>query len=206
MSLNVPPDELPEAELDPPATGEQNIVIAGGCFWCVEAVYRKLRGVSAAVSGYAGGTAATANYKDVCSGRTAHAEVLRITYDAGVISLGRILQIFFAVGHDPTHVNRQGNDVGPQYRSAVFYADDAQLAVAEAYIRQLNEAQVNGVKVFRAAIATKLEPLEAFYPAEGYHQNYAELNPNQAYICAVADPKVEKLRHYYGDWVKGAPA
>jgi peptide-methionine (S)-S-oxide reductase len=199
MSLNIPPDEVPAAEMDPPTTGEQSIVLAGGCFWCVEGVYRKLRGVISAVSGYAGGTAETANYKDVCTGRTEHAEVLRVTYDAGIISLGRILQIFFAVAHDPTHVNRQGNDVGAQYRSSVFYADEPQRAVTEAYIRQLNEA-----KVFRAAIATKLEPLTVFYPAEGYHQNYAELNPNQPYICAVADPKVEKLRHYYADWLKGA--
>jgi peptide-methionine (S)-S-oxide reductase len=199
MSLIVPPDEIPVAELDPPAAGEQSIVLAGGCFWCVEAVYRKLRGVISAVSGYAGGTPETANYKAVCSGGTDHAEVLRVTYDASEISLGRILQVFFAVGHDPTHVNRQGNDVGRQYRSAIFYADEMQRAVAEAYIRQLNEA-----KVFRAAIATKLEPLMAFFPAEDYHQNYAELNPNQAYICAVSEPKVEKLRHYYGDWLKGA--
>jgi peptide-methionine (S)-S-oxide reductase len=199
MSLTVPPDEIPVAELDPPATGEQSIVLAGGCFWCVESVYRKLRGVISAVSGYAGGTADTANYKAVCTGGTDHAEVLRVTYDAGVISLGRVLQIFFAVGHDPTHVNRQGNDVGRQYRSSIFYADETQRAVTQAYIRQLNEA-----KVFRATIATQLEPLTVFYPAEAYHQNYAELNPNQAYICAVSDPKVEKLRHYYADWLTGA--
>ena len=177
----------------------ETITLGGGCFWCVETVYRKLRGVISAVSGYAGGPADTANYKDVCSGRTEHAEVLRVTYDAGQISLGRILQIFFAVAHDPTHINRQGNDVGLQYRSSVFYADETQRAVAEAYIQQLNDA-----KVFRSAIATKLEPLTAFYPAEDYHQNYAELNPRQAYICAVADPKVEKLKHYYADWLKSA--
>jgi len=199
MSLTVPPDQIPTAALDPPATGEQSIVLAGGCFWCVEAVYRQLRGVISAVSGYAGGTADTANYKAVCSGLTAHAEVLRVTYDAAQISLGHILQIFFAVAHDPTHINRQGNDVGTQYRSSVFYADETQRSVADAYIRELNDA-----RVFRAPIATKLEPLTAFYPAENYHQNYAELNPNQPYICAVSDPKVEKLRHYYADWLKGA--
>ena len=197
MSLTVPPDEIPSAAFDPPATGEQSIVLGAGCFWCVEAVFRRLRGVKSAVSGYAGGTADTANYKAVCTGGTDHAEVLRVTYDAGEISLGRILQIFFAVAHDPTHKNRQGNDVGRQYRSSIFYADDAQRQVAEAYIKQLNEAQV-----FKVPLATILEPLEAFFPAEEYHQNYAALNPNQPYICMVSDPKVEKLKHYYAEWLK----
>ena len=201
MSLTVPPDQVPAPELDPPATGEQSIVLAGGCFWCVEAVYRKLRGVASAVSGYAGGTADTADYKAVCTGLTDHAEVLRVTYDAAQISLGRILQVFFAVAHDPTHINRQGNDSGTQYRSSIFYADESQRTIAEAYIRQLNAA-----KVFKSAIATKLEPLVTFYPAENYHQNYAGLNPNQSYICAVSDPKVQKLRHYYADWLVGAGA
>ena len=201
MSLTVPPDQLPEAAFDPPATGEQSIVLGAGCFWCVEAVFRRLQGVTSAVSGYAGGTAETANYKAVCTGSTDHAEVLRVTYDAGEISLGRVLQIFFAVAHDPTHKNRQGNDVGRQYRSSIFYADDTQRQVAEAYIKQLNEAQV-----FKVPLATIVEPLEAFYPAEDYHQNYAALNPNQPYICMVSDPKVEKLKHYYGDLCKPGQA
>jgi peptide-methionine (S)-S-oxide reductase len=199
MSLTVAPDQVPAPDFDPPTTGEQSIVLAGGCFWCVEAVFTKLRGVKAATSGYAGGTAATANYKAVCTGGTDHAEVLRVDYDASQISLGRILQVFFTVAHDPTHVNRQGNDVGRQYRSAIFYANETQREIAEAYIRQLNDAQV-----FKGQIATKLEPLEAFFPAEQYHQNYAELNPNQPYICMVSDPKVEKLQHYFEDWLVGA--
>jgi peptide-methionine (S)-S-oxide reductase len=199
MSLKVPPDAIPDAEFDPAVTGEQSIVLAGGCFWCTEAVFQLLRGVKSAVSGYAGGTAATANYKAVCSGTTGHAEVLRVTYDASQISLGRILKVFFSVAHDPTHVNRQGNDVGRQYRSGIFFADEEQRAVAEAYIRQLTQADV-----FKAPIATTLEPLEAFFPAEDYHQNYAQLNPNQPYICAVSDPKVAKLRHYFPDWLAGA--
>jgi peptide-methionine (S)-S-oxide reductase len=197
MSLLMPPDEVPVPALDPPAAGEQSIVLAGGCFWCVDAVYRRLRGVSGAISGYAGGSPETANYKAVCSGTTGHAEVLRVVYDAGVISLGQLLRVFFTVAHDATHRNRQGNDVGTQYRSAVFFADETQRAVAAAYLQQLADAQV-----FRAPIATTLEPLEVFYPAEGYHQNYAELNPNQPYICAVADPKVDKLRHYFPDLLK----
>src|SRR4051812_36336504 len=163
MSLTVAPDQVPAPDFDPPATGEQSIVLAGGCFWCVAAVFNKLRGVKAATSGYAGGTAATANYKAVCTGGTDHAEVLRVDYDASQISLGRILQVFFTVAHDPTHVNRQGNDVGRQYRSAIFYANETQREIAEAYIRQMNDAQV-----FKGQIATKLEPLEAFFPAEQY--------------------------------------
>jgi peptide-methionine (S)-S-oxide reductase len=178
---------------------EQSVVLAGGCFWCVEAVYEPLDGVLDAVSGYAGGTAETADYQTVCSGTTDHAEAVRIRYDPAKITYGQILKLFFSIAHDPTQLNRQGNDHGRQYRSAIFYADDAQKEVAEAYIRQLNEAHV-----FDAPIVTTLEPLTAFYEAEDYHQGYAERNPFQPYVAYTAAPKVKKLHEYYGDKLKGA--
>lgn len=170
---------------------------AGGCFWCTEAVFEKLDGVIAVTSGYAGGTSDTADYQAVCSGTTDHAEVIRVRFDSAVISLGQILKVFFAVAHDPTHVNRQGNDIGRQYRSAVFYADEDQRRVAEGYIRQLTEA-----KVFPAPIATTLEPLEQFFEAEGYHQNFVTRNPAQPYVAAVAMPKVKKLEKAFGSRLK----
>ena len=146
-----------------------------------------------------GGSASTANYEAVCSGATDHAEALRIRFDPHRISYGQLLKVFFAVAHDPTQVNRQGNDRGRQYRSAVFFADAAQREVAEAYIRQLDEA-----KVFAAPIATEVVPLDAFYDAERYHQNYAEQHPEQSYIAYVAQPKVEKLRKDFGARLKDA--
>jgi peptide-methionine (S)-S-oxide reductase len=164
-------------------------VLAGGCFWCTEAVYLQLDGVKKVTSGYAGGTAETANYQTVCSGTTNHAEAIRVEYDPSRLTFGQLLKVFFYVAHDPTQLNRQGNDMGRQYRSAIFYADAEQKRVAEAYIRQLDEA-----RVFPSRIVTTLEPLEAFYEAEAYHQNYAARNPAQPYIAAVAAPKVEKLR------------
>jgi len=187
-ALDVKPDE---------ATTESTAVLAGGCFWCTEAVFRELDGVLAVTSGYSGGSAGTADYDAVCSGTTDHAEAISIRFDPRRISYGALLKVFFAVAHDPTQVNRQGNDRGRQYRSAVFYADDAQRQVAEAYIRQLDEA-----KVFSAPIATEVVPLEAFYDAERYHQNYAALHPEQAYIAHVAAPKVEKLREKFGARLK----
>ncbi|MFT4047207.1 MAG: peptide-methionine (S)-S-oxide reductase MsrA [Solimonas sp.] len=197
-SLTVSPKDVPAAAFDPPEPGETRLaVLAGGCFWCVEAVYKELDGVLSVTSGYAGGTAATADYKTVCTGRTDHAEVIQIVYDPKRTSFGRLLRIFFAVAHDPTQLNRQGNDVGTQYRSAIFYADEPQKKVAEAYIAQLDAAGV-----YRSKIATKLEPLQAFFEAEVYHQNYAELHPDQPYVAAVALPKVEKLRAYFGDALK----
>ena len=177
-----------------PASGKALAVLAGGCFWCVEAVYRELEGVLQVVSGYSGGTQETADYKAVCSGATEHAEVIQITYDPARITLGKLLKIFFAVAHDPTHLNRQGNDVGTQYRSAVFYADEEQKRITEAYIRQLDAA-----KVYPAPIVTRLEPLRDFFEAEAYHQNYAALHPDQPYIAGVALPKVDKLRAYFGE-------
>jgi peptide-methionine (S)-S-oxide reductase len=193
-SLALLPDQFPDPERDvAPTPQPQFAVLAGGCFWCVEAVYSQLDGVLEVASGYAGGTAETANYEAVCTGETDHAEAVRISFDPQRITFGQLLKVFFSVAHDPTHLNRQGNDVGPQYRSAIFYADDEQRAVAEAYIRQLKEAGA-----FTRPIATKLEPLDAFYEAEPYHQGYATRNPNQPYIAYVSAPKVEKLRQYYG--------
>ncbi len=193
------PAEFPEPELDigVEAGARQSAVLAGGCFWCVETVFRQLNGVVEVVAGYAGDTAATADYKTVCSGATNHAEVVRIDFDATKISYGQLLKVFFSVAHDPTHLNRQGNDVGRQYRSAVFYADDAQKQVAERYMRTLEQAGA-----FAAPIVTTLEPLQSFFRAEDYHQDYATRNPAQPYIAAVALPKQEKLRHYYADRLK----
>jgi peptide-methionine (S)-S-oxide reductase len=197
--LNVSPEEFPDPEQDLPASGagEQSVVLAGGCFWCVEAVYVEVDGILGVTSGYAGGTAETADYQTVCSGRTNHAEVVKVTYDPSRISYGQVLKLFFSIAHDPTTVDRQGNDVGRQYRSAIFYADEQQKQVARAYIDQLNRAGA-----VRGTIVTTLEPLEAFYVAEDYHQNYAARNPAQPYIAAVAMPKVKKLRQHFGERLK----
>src|SRR5688500_8396070 len=154
MALNIDPFSFPEPSLDPASTGTQSIVLGGGCFWCTEAVYSQLDGVLAVVPGYAGDSEALANYDDVCSGRTKHAEVIKVTYDAGKLSLGKILKLFFSIAHDPTTKNRQGNDVGPQYRSVIFHEKDEQRQVAAAYIAQLDAAGM-----FDAKIVTELAPL-----------------------------------------------
>jgi peptide-methionine (S)-S-oxide reductase len=164
-------------------------VLAGGCFWGIEAVFERVKGVTSVTSGYAGGTANTATYGQVGTGRTGHAEAVRITFDPSQVSYGRLLHVFFAVAHDPTQRNRQGPDVGPQYRSAIFYATDEQKRVAQAYIDQLTRA-----KVFRRPIVTEVVPLDHFYPAEAYHQDYAVRHPNQPYIVIHDLPKVERLR------------
>ena len=177
--------ELADPAAKAPAKKRAAVVLAGGCFWCVEAVFEELKGVYGAVSGYAGGTAATANYEAVCSGRTGHAEVVRIEYDPSVITYEELLEVHFAT-HDPTTLNRQGSDSGPQYRSAVFYADEREKGIAEAYLEVLREAGI--------AVVTTLEPLDVFYPAEKYHQDYVCNNPDQAYVRSVALPKVEKVR------------
>jgi peptide-methionine (S)-S-oxide reductase len=198
IGLRVTPNEVPDPVVDlSPADDRGEAVLAGGCFWCTEAVFRRLRGVEEVVPGYAGGAADVANYKAVCSGRTGHAEVNRISYDPGQISYGQLLKVFFSVAHDPTQKDRQGNDVGTQYRSAIFPADDAQRRVAEAYMQQLDAA-----KVFNGPLATTIEPLEAFFLAESYHHNYAELNPGQGYILFVSMPKVGKLERYFVDKLK----
>jgi peptide-methionine (S)-S-oxide reductase len=199
LGLRVSPDQVPNPLLDVPSADDRGeAVLAGGCFWCTEAVFRRLQGVTEVQPGYAGGAADAANYKAVCSGSTGHAEVIRIVYDPAVISFGQLLKVFFAVAHNPTQKDRQGNDVGTQYRSAIFPLDDAQSAVAANYIRQLGAAQA-----FASPIVTTIEPLEAFFVAESYHHNYAELNPGQGYIQFVSMPKVGKLESYFADKLKG---
>ena len=195
-----PADQFPDPAIDIPqdATGTpQSVVLGGGCFWCTEAVFVTLDGGISVMSGYAGGTADTADYKSVCSGTTDHAEVIRVRFDSSRISFGQILKVFFAVAHDPTHLNRQGNDIGRQYRSAVFFADQDQRRVAEAYIKQLTDA-----KVFSSPIVTTLEPLEQFFEGEDYHQNFVARNPAQPYVAAVALPKVKKLEKAFSDKLK----
>jgi len=168
---------------------DETIVLGGGCFWGVQAVYEHVRGVTSAVSGYAGGTMASPSYEDVSSGTTGHAESVQVTFDASQVSLGTLLQIFFSVAHDPTEKDRQGPDVGTQYRSAVFYTTDEQRRVVDAYIKQLAEA-----KTYARPIVTQVAPLRAFYPAEEYHQHYAMLHPDSPYIAAFDLPKVAALK------------
>jgi peptide-methionine (S)-S-oxide reductase len=197
----VSPEQFPKADFDPaPATsGERRATLAGGCFWCVEAVYRQLDGVLDVVNGYAGGTAQTADYRAVSTGRTGHAEAVQVRYDPSKASYGDLLRIFFSIAHDPTTKDRQGADVGPQYRSEIFAADKAEREVAERYIAQLDAA-----KVFDAPIVTVVSDLEKFYPAEDYHQDYAAKHANEPYIQFVAAPKVAKLKKYFGDRLRTA--
>ena len=194
---------IPAPAVDAPVLavdGIQTAVLAGGCFWGVQAVFQHVKGVSGAVSGYAGGSKATAVYDIVSSGRTGHAEAVQIRFDPRQISYGKVLQIFFSVAHNPTELNRQGPDVGTQYRSAIFYQDDAQRRVAESYIAQLDQTGV-----FRRPIVTKLDPLAAFYPAEDYHQDYATRHPNQPYIVFNDRPKVENLKRLFPDIYRETP-
>ncbi len=194
----VSPEQFPDPAIDAtPASGEHTAVLAGGCFWCVEAVYLQLDGVRSVKSGYAGGTADTADYETVCTGTTDHAEAVEIRYDPAKLSYGKLLKVFFSIAHDPTTRDRQGADVGRQYRSAIFYADDEQKRVALGYIKQLDAA-----KLFDRPIVTEVAPLERFYEAEAYHQNYAARNPGQPYIASTAAPKVKKVRTYYADQLK----
>jgi peptide-methionine (S)-S-oxide reductase len=186
----------PATDIDP-SKDSGEAVLAGGCFWCVEAVYLELDGVHSVISGYAGGTAETADYRSVCSGQTGHAEVIKVSYDPEKVSFGMLLKIFFSVAHDPTQLNRQGNDIGPQYRSSIFYADAEQKRVAETYIAQIEEA-----KVLDDPIVTLLEKLGTFYDGEDYHQNYAARNPMQPYIAHLAAPKVQKLYKLYPEKTK----
>lgn len=198
LGRRLAPGEFPDPLIDTtPSTGTQTAILAGGCFWCVEAVLKELNGVLEVTSGYSGGTAQTADYDAVCSGRTGHAEAVQVRFDPSRISYGQLLKVFFSVAHDPTQLNRQGADQGTQYRSAIFYTDDEQKRVAEAYIRQLNEAGA-----FDAPIVTQVVPLEAFYDAEAYHQDYAARHPMQPYILFTAAPKVSKLRKNFADRLK----
>ncbi len=171
---------------------EQTAVFAGGCFWGVEGVFEHVRGVTSVVSGYAGGSAASATYEQVSAGRTGHAEVVRVTFDPAQVSYGQLMQVFFSVAHDPTQLDRQGPDRGTQYRSAIFYTSDEQKRAAEAYVAQLERA-----KFFRAPIVTQLVPLGAFYLAEEYHQDYMAHNPDAAYIVMHDAPKVNQLRRQF---------
>jgi len=177
---------------DVPAAGEQVAVFAGGCFWGVDAVFKHVRGVSRVVSGYAGGGAATAQYQIVSTGATGHAESVQVTYDPAQVSYSRLLQIFFSVAHDPTELNRQGPDVGTQYRSAIFYANEAQKKVALSYVDQLSQA-----KVFSRPIVTQVVPLHDFYPAEEYHQNFLARHPHHPYILLYDLPKLRQLQKQF---------
>jgi peptide-methionine (S)-S-oxide reductase len=192
---------VPAPAVDEAATaGEETIVLAGGCFWGVQGVYEHVKGVTRAVSGYAGGDAATAHYAMTSRGDTGHAEAVQVTFDPAQISLGRILQIYFSVAHDPTQLNRQGPDSGTQYRSAIFPADADQAKIARAYIAQLNQA-----RVFDAAIVTKIEPGRTFYPAEGYHQDFLVRNPSYPYIVFNDLPKVAALQQLYPSLYRADP-
>ena len=188
VALPAPADDAPLAT----AASEDTAVFAGGCFWGIEAVFEHLNGVKSATSGYAGGSVASPSYEEVSSGATGHAESVQVVYDPSQITYGQLLEVFFSVAHDPTQLNRQGPDVGTQYRSAIFYRTDAQKRAAEAYIAQLTQA-----KVIRRPIVTQVVPLRAFYPAEAYHQDYMAHHPDQPYIVINDAPKVEHLRRQF---------
>jgi peptide-methionine (S)-S-oxide reductase len=173
-------------------SAEQTAVFAGGCFWGVDAVFKHVKGVSEVVSGYAGGASTTARYDQVSNGDTGHAESVRIRFDPARVTYHQLLHVFFSVAHDPTQRNRQGPDVGTQYRSAVFYTSAEQQSAARSYIEQLNAAQV-----FSRPIVTQIEPLQQFYPAEAHHQNYLALHPYQPYIVFNDMPKLERLRNQF---------
>jgi len=191
----------PPAVDSPKAAGPmQTAVLAGGCFWGVQAVFEHVRGVRKAIAGYAGGERSTADYARVGTGSTGHAESVKIIFDPAKISYGQILQIAFSVVHDPTQLNRQGPDVGTQYRSVIFYADDDQKRIAQAYIAQLDQAHV-----FARSIVTQVDPLKGFYEAEGYHQDYLIHNPTNLYIATYDVPKVENLKRTFPELYSGQP-
>ena len=186
---------LPDPHVDEHSSGGmQTAVLAGGCFWGMEGVFEHVKGVSEVVSGYSGGHTVDPSYEEVSSGSTGHAESVRITYDPSRVSYGQLLKVYFEVAHDPTELNRQGSDTGTQYRSAVFYTTPEQMRIAGAYIRQLQEAHA-----FGHPIVTQVVPLERFYPAEGYHQNYLDRHPNQPYIVFNDLPKIAHLK----EWLPG---
>ena len=191
----------PPAVDNPKAAGPmQTAVLAGGCFWGVQAVFEHVRGVRKAIAGYAGGERSTADYARVGTGSTGHAESVKIIFDPAKISYGQILQIAFSVVHDPTQLNRQGPDVGTQYRSVIFYADDDQKRIAQAYIAQLDQAHV-----FARSIVTQVDPLKGFYEAEGYHQDYLIHNPTNLYIATYDVPKVENFKRTFPELYSGQP-
>jgi peptide-methionine (S)-S-oxide reductase len=182
------------------SSATQVATLGGGCFWCVEAVFSELKGVTKAESGYAGGHVKNPSYEDVCTDETGHAEVVQITFDPSVISYRQILQVFFSV-HDPTTLNRQGNDVGEQYRSIIFYHDEEQKKVASEVVDEVNKEKIWGNK----PVVTQLVPFTTFYKAEDYHQNYFKNNPRQAYCQVIIAPKVAKFRKHYFDQLKKEP-
>jgi peptide-methionine (S)-S-oxide reductase len=193
---------LPPPAVDAPP-GEATsavVVLAGGCFWGVQGVFQHVKGVTSAVSGYAGGDKRSAEYETVSTGRTGHAESVQVTFDPRQISYGRVLQIFFSVAHDPTELNRQGPDTGTQYRSAIFPTSAEQANVAKAYVAQLDQAHA-----FKRAIVTKIESDRAFYPAEGYHQDFLTRNPRYPYIVINDLPKIEDLKHLMPEVYREAP-
>jgi peptide-methionine (S)-S-oxide reductase len=177
---------------------KETVVLAGGCFWGIQAVFQHVKGVISATSGYAGGTVKNPDYETVSSGQTGHAESVQIVFDPSQVTYGELLRIFFSVAHDPTELNRQGPDEGTQYRSIIFYSNDEQKKIAEAYIAQLDQAKIYGHK-----IVTEVMPFTAFYPAEGYHQNYATLHPDNPYIVYNDAPKVANLRREFPDMYSG---
>src|ERR1700689_2323432 len=200
-AVAAPKTPIPPAKIDvPPATvpGKQTAVFAGGCFWGTQAVFERVKGVLDTTVGYSGGSAKTATYDQVTTETTGHAESLELVYDPSKITYGELLRVFFSVAHDPTELNRQGPDEGTQYRSAIFYTSDEQKRITDAYIAQLDQA-----KVFSHRIVTQVAPLQAFYQAEAYHQNYAALHPNQPYIVFNDAPKVEHLRQEFPDLYTG---
>ncbi len=193
---------IPPPSIEAPASqaNSEVAVFAGGCFWGVQGVYQHLKGVTSAVSGYAGGDKNTATYELVSGGGSAHAEAVRVTYDPRQVSYGRLLQVFFSVVHDPTQLNRQGPDIGTQYRSAIFPATAEQAQVAKAYVAQLNQA-----RVFRAAIVTKIEIDRPFFDAEAYHQDYMTKHPNEPYIIYNDLPKVAELKRVFPELFRPIP-
>lgn len=182
-----------------PQKGQETVVVAGGCFWGIQAVFQHVKGVNSATSGYSGGTVKNPDYEQVSSGETGHAESVEIVYDPSKITLGQLLKVFFSVAHDPTELNRQGPDTGTQYRSAIFFSNADQQRIAQAYVAQLDQA-----KVFSQHIVTQIVPFKAFYRAEDYHQNYAAEHPNNPYIATFDLPKVKNLQQQFpGLYVAG---
>lgn len=200
LAMSRADDAQKRAPTPSPTHSPENLeqaTFGSGCFWCTEAVFKELKGVHSAVSGYSGGHVDNPTYDEVCTGTTGHAEVVQVSYDPDEISYDELLEVFWRT-HDPTTLNRQGGDVGTQYRSVVFYHDEGQKKLAEKYKKQLDES-----KAFARPIVTQIAPLEKFYPAEGYHQDYYELNPRQRYCQLVIQPKMEKFRKVFADKLRG---
>jgi peptide-methionine (S)-S-oxide reductase len=195
-SAAVPAPAVDETKATTP--GKQTATVAGGCFWGIQAVFQHVKGVISATSGYSGGTVKNPDYETVSSGSTGHAESVQIVYDPSRLTYGELLRVFFSVAHDPTELNRQGPDDGTQYRSVIFYGNDEQKRIAESYITQLDQA-----KAFPHKIVTQVAPLKAFYPAEGYHQNYAKLHPDAPYIMFNDAPKVANLKKEFPEMYTG---